>query len=100
LRPTIKDIGRLSIARRASGCEAAIAAARRGAATNRPMTGNGRGIASQPAALAAAASPIHRPSRPARTSLARRDISAKRSRATTMNTIKATVAIVPAKSSI
>jgi hypothetical protein len=64
------------------------------------MTGNGSAIAIQPAEAAAAATPIQRPAMAASVSLALREMSMNVVNALTMNTMSATVAINPSKSSI
>src|SRR5262249_37874111 len=100
LRPTISDCGMLSMACRPAGKAAAIAAARSGAATNRPMIGKGFVAAIQPAAPAAAQNPAHRPATAAIASLAGRGASMAGASAATRETIMAAVATGPMKSSM
>jgi hypothetical protein len=90
----------LSSAVRPAGVAQAIAPAANGKPTKSPIIGNGRAIATMPAALAAAHKPIQRPMPPASSSLVVRGMSMKMVSALTSNSIKKAVMIVPMKSTI
>src|SRR5262249_41551460 len=100
LRPIMSGIGTPISAARPAGKVIATAAAMSGVTTKMPMTGNGLAIVSQPAAVAAAANPIQRPTAPARMSFGGRPTGMKVRRALTISIMSAAVAMVPRKSTM